>query len=191
MTLETANITPRRPARHHKTISAAASNTTHRPESRMSIRSVSQQSSHTDFASPFKRPESAAATRRQSGILDGELCTPFKRPESAASTTRRTSGIPAPSDRRTSGIPAPRRQSGLPVARPGSPTRSTSSSSFHSDVQQPVAVAMTVSMGAPSMAFTRRQSGAQNGLGIGGGKSAIPMPGAGRKSVGSGIPVPR
>ena len=46
-------------------------------------------------------------------------------------------------------------------------------------------------MGAPSLAFTRRQSAAQNGLGIGGVKSAIPVPGAARKSMGSGIPVPR
>jgi len=121
----------------------------------------------------------------------GDVSNPFKRPESAASSTRRTSGIPALSDRRTSGIPAPRRQSGLPV-RPGSPTRSTSSSSFHSDTPQ-LPVATMGSMGAPtSLAFTRRQSGAQNGLGIVGVKSAIPVPGtAGRKSMGSGIPVPR
>ena len=149
----------------------------------MSVRSVSQQDTYPDLSTPFKRPESAAA-RRQSGIVD----PPFKRPESAASSTRRTSGIPAPSDRRTSGIPAPRRQSGIP-ARPTSPTRSTSSSSFHSDIQ-PLALTTTGSMGAPSLAYTRRQSGAQHGLGMGV-KSAIPVPGVGRKSMGSGIPVPR
>ena len=78
------------------------------------------------------------------------------------------------------------------MGRPTSPTRSTSSSSFHSDTQGvgPTTAAVG-SMGAPSLAFTRRQSAAQNGLGIGGVKSAIPVPGAARKSMGSGIPVPR
>ena len=202
ITLEnSANITPRRP--RHKTISTSS-----RPESRISIRSVSQEDDNTNI---FKRPESAAA-RRQSGFrsvsreddstivrrpesaADGNI---FKRPESAAessifrrpesATGRRQSGIPAPSDRRTSGIPAPRRQSGIPAPRAPSPTRSTSSSSFHSDTfQQSITNSSTSagSMGAP-MIFNRRQSGAQTGLPVP--KSAI----AGRKSMGSGIPVPR
>jgi hypothetical protein len=205
ITLEnSANITPRRP-RHHKTISSSSQS-----ESRFSIRSVSQEDD-----TMFKRPESAAAMRRQSGLrsvsqdedhnlyrrpesaADGSI---FRRPESAAegsifrrpesATGRRQSGIPAPSDRRTSGIPAPpRRQSGIP-ARPVSPTRSASSSSFHSDTQQQHSITSSVinngSMGAPlsSLAFNRRQSGAQTGL-------PVPKSGIARKSMGSGIPVPR
>ena len=202
ITLEnSANITPRRP-RHHKTISGSS-----RPESRISFHSVAQD----DNNNIFKRPESAAA-RRQSGLrsvsqednstifrrpesaADGNY---FKRPESAAdgtlfrrpesATGRRQSGIPAPSDRRTSGIPAPRRQSGIPAPRAPSPTRCTSSSSFHSDTPQQSITSPSTSagsMGAPMM-FHRRQSGAQTGLP--GPRSAI----AGRKSMGSGIPVPR
>ena len=153
ITLETANVTPRR--RHNATMSQPA-----RPESRMSIRSVSQ-----DDNDVFKRPESAAG--------------------------RRQSGIPTPADRRTSGIPAPRRQSGIP-ARPASPTRSTSSSSFHSDTQHSVVSPSTSagSMGAPaSLLHTfRRQSGAQSALPAP--KSGLPI--AGRKSgIGSAIPLPK
>ena len=201
ITLEnSANITPRRP--RHKTVSTSS-----RPESRISFRSVSHEDDNSNI---FKRPESAAA-RRQSGLrsvsqeedsaifrrpesaADGNI---FKRPESAAdgsifrrpesATGRRQSGIPAPSDRRTSGIPAPRRQSGIPARGP-SPTRSASSSSFHSDTPQQSITSPSTSvgsMGAPVM-FNRRQSGAQTGLPMP--KSAI----AGRKSMGSGIPVPR
>jgi hypothetical protein len=125
------------------------------------------------------RPESSLSSRSVS-----EESNPFKRPESA--TGRRQSGIPTPSDRRTSGIPAPRRQSGIP-ARPISPTRSMSSLSFHSDTPQSMSSATSVgSMGAPTT-FNRRQSGAQTGLPLP--KSSIPM--VGRKSMGSGIPVPR
>jgi len=158
ITLEnTSNITPRRPNRHNKTIS-----TTSRPDSRLSIRSVSQDDE------VFKRPESA--TGRQSA------------------TGRRTSGIPAPTDRRTSGIPAPRRQSGIPTApRSISPTRSTSSSSFHSDTPQSIISPSTSagSMGAPQSLLPRRQSGAQPGLPVP--KSSLLM--NGRKSM--GIPVPK
>ena len=194
ITLEnSANITPRRP--RHKTISTSSrsvsqdddnNNIFKRPESaaarrQSGLRSVSQEDDPTIFRRPesaadgsiFKRPESAA---------DGSI---FRRPESA--TGRRQSGIPALSDRRTSGIPAPRRQSGIPAARAPSPTRSTSSSSFHSDTPQHSITSLSTSagsMGAPMM-FNRRQSGAQTGLPMP--KSAI----AGRKSVGSGIPVPR
>jgi hypothetical protein len=151
-----ANVTPRR-TRHHKTISTTSAS---RPDSRLSIRSVSQQDMVENVGSDM-----------------------FKRPESA--TGRRQSGIPTPVERRTSGIPPPRRQSGISaVARPNSPPRSTSSSSFHSDTHQNVTSPSTsvASMGAPTI-FPRRQSGMQSGL---------PMPKSiGRKSFGSGIPVAR
>ena len=170
ITLEnTAFVTPRR-TRHHKTISS-----TPRSESRLSIRSLSQDE-------PPPTP-----------TMDGV----FKRPESAAG--RRQSGIPAPSvERRTSGIPAPRRQSGIPaVARPSSPERSASSSSFYSDTPRLSMVvspgASQGSMGAPPGSNSmipslvgRRQSGATSALPLPKG-SGIPL--AGRKST--GIPVPR
>lgn len=212
--INSANITPRRPNRHNKTIPSSS-----RSESRLSFRSVSQDDDTTIFKrpesamDPFKRPESAAATRRQSGIQrsvsQDDDNYPFRRPESAAdgifrrpesaadgvfrrpesATGRRQSGIPTPSDRRTSGIPAPRRQSGIPAPRPVSPTRSTSSSSFHSDTLQQNIISPSTSNGStgapPTMGFNRRQSGAQTNL---------PVPKSGilaRKSMGSGIPVPR
>lgn len=170
ITLEnSAFVTPRR-TRHHKTISSPT-----RSESRLSIRSVSQ-----DEALPPP-------------VMDGV----FKRPESA--TGRRQSGIPTPSvERRTSGIPAPRRQSGIPsVGRPGSPERSTSSSSFHSDTLPSASMVVSPgtshgSMGAPTGSMipsllARRQSGATSALPLPK-QSGIPL--AGRKS-GTGIPLPR
>lgn len=144
---------------------------------------------HKQTASSTSRPDSRLSTRSVSQEDQHPADSVFKRPESAAG--RRQSGIPAPSDRRQSGILPPRRQSGIPApARPASPVRSTSSSSFHSDTQQSVISHTTSagSMGAPSMIpMTRRQSGAQSSLPMP--KTGIPIPG--RKSMGSGIPVPR
>jgi hypothetical protein len=154
ITLDTANITPRRQHRqsqqHHRTISTAS-----RPESRISVRSIQDEDGRT---------------------------TPFKRPESA--TGRRISGIPTPSERRTSGIPPPsiRRQS----TRPESPTRSTSSSSFHSDTHSVTPSTSISSMPAPT-GIPRRQSAAHSALPLPS-KSGIPM--IGRKS-GTGLPMPR
>jgi hypothetical protein len=105
ITLDTANITPRRahrPTQHHRTISTVS-----RPDSRISVRSIGQDE-------------------------DGRT-TPFKRPESA--TGRRISGIPTPSERRTSGIPAPstiRRQSTRPESPARSTSSSSFHSDTHS-----------------------------------------------------------
>jgi hypothetical protein len=162
ITLErTANITPR--ASHRINNHHRTISSTSRPSSRLSTFSLD----HDDQDPVFRTP--SATGRRQSGILP-------------------------PSERRQSGIPAPRRQSGIP-ARPSSPTRSTSSSSFHSDTIQITSPSTSNgSMGAPTMAapslkaaIARRQSGAQTALPVP--KSSLPM--AGRKSLGTGIPVPR
>jgi len=177
ITLErTANITPRNTRRtnHHKTMSSLS-----RPSSRLSNFSLDH-----DDPEPFRTP-SAADMRAPSATGIRAPSATGMRPPSA--TGRRQSGIPAPSDRRQSGIPAPRRQSGIPAPRPVSPTRSTSSSSFHSDTMVSVTSPTTSngSMGAPSLkvALARRQSGAVTGL---------PVPKTlGRKSLGTGIPVPR
>lgn len=146
-----------------------------------------RRSEHHRTLSAITRPDSRISVH--SAQEDDGRTTPFKRPESAMSA-RRQSGIPTPSERRTSGIPAPRRQSGIPTPRPSSPTRSTSSSSFHSDtITSPTisnAVITNGSMAAPSLisTFARRQSGATTILKP---RSSIPAP---RKS-GSGIPLPR